>query len=667
MTTVFSSPSTLPYQLPQLDSITAQDLIDGVREGIEAHSLEVRAIAESADPASFENTFVALEGAGQPLRRAMAAAWNIIPSHGTPEMQAAEVEIMAMITAHHDAVDMDPALTSRLAQADVSALRGEDARLAEVVSLHRRLAGAELGGDERAHLAALNEEISRLSTAFGQRTSADLNQAAVLLTAEEAAGLSASQLASTAAAAREAGHQSGHLLTLILPSSQPALAVLESSEARRRLHEASVSRGGAEQGGTLELAVRVVELRAQRAALLGFADHAALTLAQRSETDLSRVTALLDAAVPAALANAAQEDARIAQWQGAPTQPWDRARGLAAIAARDYGVDGAALREWFELDRVLEEGVFRAAKLVYGITLTPRPDLPVHHPDARVWEVFDEDGSGLGLFIGDFFTRPTKRGGAWMNSLRDGASLLNERPVVMNNLNIPAPAEGEPALCTLDEVHTLFHEFGHALHALFSTARYPSLAGTSVPRDIVEYPSQVNELWAQHPQVLPHYAVHVRTGEPLPEGTLDALKDAATWGEGFGTSEYLAAALLDLDWHGLAAGSEVGDASDFEERALLSHGFDPAALPPRYRTGYFQHIFDSGYSAGYYSYFWAEVLDADTVEWFEGQADLRAAGQIFREEFLARGNSRDALESYRAFRGRDAGTEPLLRRRGLLG
>lgn len=666
MTTVFSSPSTLPYQLPQLDTITAQDLIDGVREGIEAHAAEVRAIADSTEPVSFENTFVALELAGQALRRAMAAAWNIIPSHGTPEMKAAETEIMALITAHQDAVDLDPALTQRLAQVDASALSGEDARLLEVVTLNRRLAGAELGEHERTHLAALNEEISRLSTAFGQRTSTDLNEAAVLLSEEEAAGLSSSQLASTAAAALDAGHEGGHLLTLILPSSQPALAVLESSEARRRLYEASISRGSAEEDGTLDLAVRVVALRAQRAQLLGFADHAALTLAERSETDLSKVTALLDAAVPAALVNATLEDERIAAWQGAPTQPWDRARGLAAIAAKDYGVDGAALREWFELDRVLQEGVFRAAKLVYGLTLTPRPDLPVHHPDARVWEVFDEDGKGLGLFIGDFFARPTKRGGAWMNSLRDGASLLDERPVVMNNLNIPAPAKGDPALCTLDEVHTLFHEFGHALHALFSTARYPSLAGTSVPRDIVEYPSQVNELWAEHPQILPHYAVHVRTGEPLPEGTLDALKAAATWGEGFGTSEYLAAALLDLDWHGLPAGQDVEDALEFEQRALLSHGFEPDALPPRYRTGYFQHIFDSGYSAGYYSYFWAEVLDADTVEWFEEQADIRAAGQVFREEFLARGNTRDALESYRSFRGRDAGTEPLLRRRGLL-
>ncbi|RKW71217.1 M3 family metallopeptidase [Galactobacter caseinivorans] len=666
MTTVFSQPSTLPYELPPLDTITAQDLIDGVREGIEDHSAQIREIADSTEPATFQNTFVALELAGQPLRRAVATAWNIIPSHGTPEMQAAEVEIMAMITAHNDSVEMDPALTARLAQADVSALSGEDARLVEVVTLHRRLAGAELGEHERTHLAALNEEISRLSTAFGQRTSADLNEAGVLLSEEEAAGLSASQLAATAAAAREAGHESGHLLTLILPSSQPALSVLESSEARRRLHESSVSRGSAEEGGTLSLALRVVALRAQRAQLLGFADHAALTLAERSETDLSKVTALLDAAVPAALVNATLEDERIAEFQGAPTQPWDRARGLAGIAAKEYGVDGAALREWFELDRVLEDGVFRAAKLVYGVTLTPRPDLPVHHPDARVWEVFDEDGSGLGLFIGDFFTRPTKRGGAWMNSLRDGASALDERPVVMNNLNIPAPAEGEPALCTLDDVHTLFHEFGHALHALFSTARYPSLAGTAVPRDIVEYPSQVNELWAEHPQILPHYAVHVRTGEPLPEGTLDALKAAATWGEGFATSEYLAAALLDLDWHGLAAGEEVEDALEFEERALASHGFDPATLPPRYRTGYFQHIFESGYSAGYYSYFWAEVLDADTVEWFEEQPDVRAAGQRFREEFLARGNTRDALESYRAFRGRDAGTEPLLRRRGLL-
>ncbi|MGO2634656.1 MAG: M3 family metallopeptidase, partial [Galactobacter sp.] len=477
----------------------------------------------------------------------------------------------------------------------------------------------------------------------------------------EAAGLSAAQLASTRTDTGD-----GHRITLILPSSQPALAKLTHEESRRRLYAASVSRGSTADGGTLSLAPEIAHLRAQRARLLGFSHHAEAILAERSEPDLAKVQALLGSAVAPALANAAREDQAIAAWQGSPVRPWDRARGLEALGADQGGVDESALVGYFELNRVIEDGVFYAANLLYGLTFTARPDLPVHHPDARVWEVFDTDGSGVGLFIGDYFARPTKRGGAWMNSLRDGASLLGQKPVIMNNLNIPAPAAGEPALVTLDEVNTLFHEFGHALHGLFSEATYPSLAGTSVPRDIVEYPSQVNEMWAFHPEVLPHYAVHVDTGETLPAALVADLQKETTWGEGFSTTEYLAASLLDLAWHQLAPGELIEDPLAFEAQVLADHGFRPDDLPPRYRTGYFQHIFDGGYSAGYYSYFWAEVLDADTVEWFKEQPSIREAGETFRREFLARGNTRDTLESYRAFRGGSARTEPLLRRRGLV-
>jgi peptidyl-dipeptidase Dcp len=667
MTSVFRHPSPLPYELPALDTITAQDLVDGVREGIAAHEAEIEAIAGDTSAATFENTFVALERSGQFLSRAVAAAFNIIPSHGTDEMKQAETTIEPLLSAHWNSVLLDPALSARLASVDTSALTGEDARLAQQTLLQRKLAGAELSAEAREELKNLNAQISALTTAFGQAVSDDLNAAAVNLTTGEAGGLSPAQLSATHADAEAhgVGHEDAHLLTLILPSSQPALAKLEREESRRRLHEASVSRGTSEEGGTLALAPKIAELRAQRAQLLGFDHHAAATLAERSETDLTKVKALLDSAVAPALENAAREDAAIAQWQGAPVQPWDRARGLAALGADQGGVDEAALVGYFELNRVIEDGVFHAANLLYGLSFTARPDLPVHHPDARVWEVFDADGSGLGLFIGDYFARPTKRGGAWMNSLRDCASLLGQKPVVMNNLNIPKPADGDPALVTLDEVHTLFHEFGHALHGLFSSATYPSLAGTSVPRDIVEYPSQVNEMWAFHPDVLPHYALHVETGESLPEDLVADLQKSITWGEGFSTTEYLAASLLDLAWHQLTPGEVVEDPLAFEDEVLRSYGFSPESLPPRYRTGYFQHIFEGGFSAGDYSYFWAVVLDADTVEWFNEQPSIREAGETFRRELLARGNTRDPLESYTAFRGRAARTEPLLKRRGL--
>lgn len=668
MTSVFTEASDLPYELPHLDTITAQDLLDGVKEGIARHAEEVRAIAEDDSPATFENTFVALERSGAVLRRAVGAAFNIIPSHGTEEMKQAEVDIEPLLNAHLDAFTLDPALSARLAQVDLSRLEGEDARLASQVLLQRKLAGAELDEAARAELTDLNAQISELTTAFGQAVSDDLNAAATVLSNEEAAGLSQGQLAAThqAAVAAGVGQEDAHLISLILPTSQPALAKLEREEARRRLFEASVDRGGTGERETLALAPRIAALRARRARLLGFDHHAAAILAERSETDLAKVSELLDSAVDPALANARREDEAITAWQGSPVKPWDRARGLEALGAQQGGVDEAALVGYFELNRVITDGVFHAANLLYGLTFTERPDLPVHHPDARVWEVFDADGSGLGLFIGDYFARDTKRGGAWMNSLRDGASLLGERPVVMNNLNIPKPSGDDPALVTLDEVHTLFHEFGHALHGLFSAATYPSLAGTDVPRDIVEYPSQVNEMWAVNPTVLANYAVHYRTGEPLPADLVSALQADSTWGEGFSTTEYLAASLLDLAWHRLGPDDVVDDPLAFEREALTAHGFSPEELPPRYRTGYFQHIFEGGYSAGYYSYFWAEVLDADTVEWFKEQPDVRRAGETFRREFLSRGNTRDTLESYRAFRGRAARTEPLLKRRGLI-
>jgi len=665
MTSLFSQPSTLPFELPPLATLTADDLVQGVREGIAEHAAQVEAIAVDPSPATFENTFVALERSGATLRRAVQAAFLLIPTLGTDELQAAEVTLTEALSAHEDAVLLDPALTERLSSVDLSGLDDEDARLAEVTLRRRRLAGAELDEAQRATLTELNARISAASTAYGQRVGQDMRDAAVLLSTEEARGLDEDRLDSTAAAAREAGHEEGHLISLLLPSSQPALEALEDEAARRRLHEASVDRGSKAPEGTLTLAVEIARLRAERAALLGYRHHAELTLAERSETDLEKVEALLGSAVDQAVANARAEDERIAAWQGSETRPWDRARGLAALGADEGGVDPAAVREYFELDRVITEGVFRAATLVYGLGFVERTDLPLHHPEARAWEVHDADGTPLGLFIGDYFARPTKRGGAWMDELVTGNTLLGQKPVVTNTLNIPHPAPGRPALCTWDEVHTLFHEFGHALHGLLTTVRYPSLAGTAVPRDIVEYPSQVNELWASHPDVLPHYARHVVTGEPLPQDLVAALQSGSTWGEGFATTEYLAAALLDLAWHRLTPEQDPGDPLDFEHRALTEAGFDPDAVPPRYRTGYFQHIFESGYSAGYYSYFWAEVLDADTVQWFKEQPDVRAAGETFRREFLSRGDTRDTLASYRAFRGRDPRTEPLLRRRGL--
>jgi peptidyl-dipeptidase Dcp len=411
----------------------------------------------------------------------------------------------------------------------------------------------------------------------------------------------------------------------------------------------------------------MVRLRAEKAALLGFANFAELTVDRQTAPDFQAVQDMMSRLAPAAVRNADREAEALAEAAGHPLEAWDWAYYSAKVKRERYAVDEQALRPYFELDRVLNDGVFFAANALYGVTFHERGDLSGYHPDVRVWEVKNSDGTDLGLFLGDYYTRDTKRGGAWMNSLVEQSGLLNTRSVVINNLNISKPPAGEPTLLTLDELRTTFHEFGHALHGLFSAVTYPRFSGTNVPRDFVEYPSQVNEMWIMWPEVLANYARHHATGEALPQETVDKLNAAQLWGEGFGTTEYLGAALLDLAWHVLDVSGTPEDALEFEAKALAAAGVAHSLIPPRYRTGYFQHIFAGGwYAAGYYSYIWSEVLDADTVEWFKENGGLsRDNGDFFRAELLSRGNSRDPLESFRTFRGRDADLGPLLKRRGL--
>jgi peptidyl-dipeptidase Dcp len=478
----------------------------------------------------------------------------------------------------------------------------------------------------------------------------------------------ADEINAAAEAAREAGHEGKFLLTLIQPSNQPALAVLENRDVRRRLFEASLARGS--DGGSLdvlELVRSMARLRARKARLLGFANYAELVVDQQTAPDFQAVQAMLNRLAPAAVRNADTEAAALAEIAGHPLEAWDWAFYSAKVRREKYAVDEMALRPYFELDRVLKDGVFHAATSLFGITFHERPDLEGYHPDVRVWEVRNEDGSGLGLFLGDYYTRESKRGGAWMNSLVEQSGLLGTSPVVINNLNISKPPAGEPTLLTLDELRTTFHEFGHALHGLFSNVTYPRFSGTAVPRDFVEYPSQVNEMWILWPEVLANYARHHATGEPLPQDVVDRLNESRLWGEGFATTEYLGAALLDLAWHVLDETEIPDDVVAFEAKALAAAGVAHALIPPRYRTGYFQHVFaGAGYAAGYYSYIWSEVLDAETVDWFTENGGLtRANGERFRQELLSRGNSRDPLESFRILRGREAQLEPLLKRRGL--
>ncbi|MEZ0067735.1 peptidyl-dipeptidase Dcp [Streptacidiphilus sp. MAP12-20] len=666
----FLQPSTLPYELPPFAAIEEAHYLPAFEAGMAEQLAEVAAITADPAPADFENTLVALECSGALLRRVSLVFFNKTSSDSSAALRELDAEISPRLAAHTDAIQLDPALFARIDA--VHARAGElglDAEAVRLVDHHRARfvrGGAQLDEPGKARLRELNSELAVLGTSFEQNLFADTRAAALVLdSAEQLAGLPEDEIAAAAENAKALGHDGKYVLSLKNFSNQTELAALTDPGLRARLLEASLARGIDTNG---PLAVKMATLRAERAALLGFDSHAAWEVADQTAKTTEAVESMLGRLVAPAVANAEREGAALAESAGA-----------AAIAASDwqfyservrkerFDIDGSAMRPYLELESVLKRGVFHAAELVYGITFTERADLVAYHPDARVFEVNEGDGSPIGLFVGDFFARESKRGGAWMNELVQQSRLLGHRPVVVNNLNVAKPPAGEPALMTWDEVNTLFHEFGHALHGLFSDVRYPSLAGTEVPRDFVEYPSQVNEMWADWPEVLANYARHVETGEPMPLELVARMREAQNFGEGFRTVEYLAAALLDWAWHTTPHGEGAGDAEAFEAAALARFGLAVDAIPPRYRTGYFAHVFAGGYAAGYYGYIWSEVLDADTVEWFKEGKSIRESGEIFRRELLSRGGSVDPMGAFAAFRGRAPEIQPLLARRGLQG
>ncbi|WP_031077214.1 M3 family metallopeptidase [Streptomyces sp. NRRL WC-3742] len=669
----FFEASTLVYELPPFAEIREEHYLPAYERGMAEQLAEIAAITESPDAPSFDNTLVALERSGELLGRVRAVFDNQAAADGTAVLEEVEAKVSPLLAAHHDAIHLDRALFARVEElygrrAELG-LDGESLRLLERRHADFVRSGARLGEAAQARLRELNAELAALGTTFQQNVNAASRAAALVLdSAEELAGLTEGEIAAAAANAEVLGHPGKYVLSLVNTSGQPELARLSDRSVRERLMTASLGRAADTNG---PLAIRMAGLRAERAALLGHTSHAAYVVADETAGTVGAVDGLLRSLVEPAVANARREAAELAEAAAAD--------GITELAAHDwayysekvrqssYQVDEAALRPYFELERVLHDGVFYAANLAYGVTFTERPELTAYHPQARVFEVFEEDGTPLGLFIGDFHARASKRGGAWMDSLVTQSALTGRRPVVLNNLNVASPAPGEPALLTWFELRTLFHEFGHALHGLFADVRYPQFAGTSVPRDFVEFPSQVNEMWATRPEVLANYARHHETGEPLPAELVERMAAAEGFGQGFRTVEYLAATLLDWAWHTVAQGEEIADAQEFEARALAEAGLAVAAIPPRYRTTYFQHVFASGYSAAYYAYIWSEVLDADTVRWFETNGlSVRESGEVFRRELLARGFSRDPLESFRAVVGREPDTAPLLARRGLV-
>ncbi|WP_448004741.1 M3 family metallopeptidase [Agromyces bauzanensis] len=676
-TNPFLEPSPLPYRLPLFALVRAEHYREAIEAGMAEQRSEVEAIAADPAPPTFDNTLVALERSGALLRRVLPVFENASSSDTNAAIDALEAEFAPRLSAHRDAIRLDPRLFARIDALHRArnglGLEPDQAYLLERVHREAVLAGAALGADDRARLTALGERISTLTTAFQQHLLADTNDLALHLTdEEELAGLDAGARSAAREAAASRGLP-GWLITLVLPTGQPALAVLERPDVRDRLLAASRARGC--RGGAHDTRATLLELvclRAERARLLGFPDHAAAVTAGETAGSPDAVAALLTELAAPTMRNVARDEAELVEratrsGARAPAAS-DWAYLAEQVRAERHDLDLRDIRPYLELDRVLVDGVFRAATLLYGLRFEQRPQLVAHHPDARVFEVFEEDGRPVGLYLFDPYTRDSKRGGAWMGSLVEQSELDGTLPVVVNNLNIPKPAEGEPTLLTFDETETLFHEFGHALHGLLARVRYPSQAGTNVYRDFVEFPSQVNELWMLRPEILDGYAVHHRTGERMPQHLVDRLIAARGFNAGFGTAEYLAAAVLDQTWHRLASEHEVADVAAFERDALAAAGLDHPLVPPRYSSTYFAHVFAGGYDAGYYSYIWSEVPGADAVEWFEEHGGAtRENGERFRRMLLEPGGSVDPLEAYRAFRGRDAGVEPLLRSRGLLG
>ena len=666
----FLRASDLPYQLPDYRRITDEHYAPAFDAGMAEQRAEVEAIVTNPEPATFENTVAALERSGRILDRVSTVFFSRASAHTNVAIEGLQAEIAPRLAAHRDAIALDPRLFDRLR--DLHGRREdldpEARRLLEKLVDEAVRDGAGLDETGKTRLRALNARISTLSTAFGSHLLADTNASAVAV--DDPArldGLSSGAVSAAAGAAAARG-QDGYLLTLVLPTGQPALASLTDRTLREQLFRASVERGA--RGGdhdTRAILSELVALRAERAQLLGFRDHASYVAADSTAGSVDAVRGLLADLVPPAVANAKAEAAELQEVAGdEPLEPWDWSFHAERVRKERFAVDTAALRPYLELDRVLHDGVFHAAGALYGLRFVERDDLAMYHDDVRVWEVSDDTGP-LGLYGADFYARDSKRGGAWMNALVSQSRLLGQRPVVMNTLNIPRPADGEPTLMTFDEVTTLFHEFGHALHGLLSDVTHPRFSGTSVPRDFVEFPSQVNEMWSVWPEVLAGYARHHETGEPMPAELVEKLVAGRAYGEGFATTEYLAAAVLDQAWHTLTDDVPTADeVQDFEAEALADAGIALATVPPRYRSTYFNHVFAGGYSAGYYSYIWSEVLDADTVEWFTENGGLRREnGEAFRRALLSRGGAVEPMEAYRAFRGRDPEIAPLLARRGL--
>jgi peptidyl-dipeptidase Dcp len=674
----FFSESSLYLKYPPFDKIKNEHYAPAFELGMKQHMQEIDSIALDQDLASFENTILSMEKAGSLLDRVSTVFYALTSAHTNDEMEKVRSEMAPKLSAHSDKILLNDALFQRVDtlydnRMDLG-LDNESVRLIEKYHTSFIRAGAKLNAEQKERLKAINSEIAVLQTNFSQNVLKEVNALAIVVDSKEKLeGLSKSAIESASNEAKSRGMEGKYVIALKNTSGQPSLSSLKNRELRERIHTTSLSRGS--RGGEFdnrEILTNVLRLRAEKAKLLGYENHAAYTLEVQTAQTPQAVNERLGSLAPKSLANAKREASDLQEMINASGESfslssWDWDYYTEKVRAERYSFDASQLKPYFEMDNVLQNGVFFAANQLFGLSFTERFDLPTYQEDVRVFEVFEEDGSTLALFIFDGYARSSKRGGAWMNSYVSQSKLSGNLPVVANHQNVAKPPKGEPTLMSFDEVITMFHEFGHALHGMFSNVNYPYFSGTSVPRDFVEYPSQVNEMWAVWPSILKNYAIHHETGEPMPQELLDKVLETQKFNQGFATTEYLAASILDQALHQLNE-SEIPSAEDliaFEKQALEDGGIAFEAVPPRYRSTYFSHII-GGYSAGYYSYIWSEVLDADTVDWFKENGGLkRENGDHFRLSLLSKGGSREALSLYKDFRGRDAEIQPLLDRKGL--
>jgi len=670
----FSAPSTLPFEAPAFDRIREEHYLPAFAAGMERHLAEVRAIAANGDAPTFGNTIEAMERAGEVLERTARVFFNLTGSTTTDGLQKIQAEVAPKLAAHSDSIWLDAELFARVQQVfdGRDALRPEEKQLTERYHLSFVRHGARLDEAQQQRIREINERSSQLTTKFQECLLKETQALGVVIDDKaELAGLSDSDVSAAADAAKAAGHEGKFLITIELPTSQGILSSLADRDTRKRVYEASIARCNRDnEHDTKAIAQELCALRAERAALLGYETHGHYVLADETAGTPDAVRKMMGSMTEAIVQKAKAEADELQKHldehlPGTQLEPWDWAWTAEQVRQARYDLDENEVKQFFEFERVLTDGLFYMAEQLYGVTMKERTDLPVYHDDVRVFEMFDDSGESIALFYADYYARPSKRGGAWMSSFVDQSQLQGQKPAVVNVMNIKKPSEG-PTLMSFDEVTTMFHEFGHGVHGMFSQVRFPMLSGTSVPRDFVEFPSQFHEDFAFDPAVLARCAKHCETGEAMPEELLAKVKRARKFGQGFASLEYIAAAWLDLAWHSLPNGNPVDDVAAFEQQALADAGVAMPLVPPRYKSTYFAHIWPGGYSAGYYAYLWSEALAADGFSGcMENGGMTRENGQRFRDAVLSRGLTQEPMEQFRSFRGRELDTNAVLKRRGL--